>query len=112
MKRFTIRDETVHAAFDTLQDHVEPAAAARAERERRDYAVKQIKAKIFLGAEGTVAEREAIALASTEYNDAVQAHCDAVERDEYYRNTKSKCEAIIEAWRSCQATERAMAKVG
>jgi xanthine dehydrogenase iron-sulfur cluster and FAD-binding subunit A len=112
MAHFSIKDETVHAAFDTLQANVEPAAAARAEKERRDYAVKQIKAKIFLMAEGTVAEREALAIASKEYNEAVQAHCDAVESDEYYRNTKSKCEAIIEAWRSCQATERAMGKVG
>lgn len=34
--RFTIRDETVHMAFDMLENHAQPAAAAKAMRERRE----------------------------------------------------------------------------
>ena len=111
MNRFTIRDETVHAAFDALESHAQPAAAARAMRERREDERRAIKAKAFLHATGTVAEREAKSLLDEAYQQACERYYAAVEADEEYRNTRSKCEAIIEAWRSCQANYRAMGKV-
>lgn len=47
--RFIIRDETVHAAFDTLEAHAQPAAAAKAMRERREDERKAAKARAVLG---------------------------------------------------------------
>jgi regulator of protease activity HflC (stomatin/prohibitin superfamily) len=109
--RFTIRDETVHAAFDTLDANTQPAAAARAMRERREDEAKAAKAKAFLQAAGSVAEREARAILSEEYYQARERYYAAVEADEEFRNERSKCEAIIEAWRTVQSNYRAMGKV-
>lgn len=109
--RFTIRDETVHAAFDALEAHAQPAAAARAMRERRDDERRAAKGRAFLAASGTVAEREALSLIDEGYRIACEGFYAAVEADEEYRNQRSKCEAIIEAWRSVQANWRVMGKV-
>jgi hypothetical protein len=111
MGNFFIRDETVRDAFDTLEIQAQPAAAAKAMRERREDQRKAAKARIFLKATGSVAEREASALLSEEYQIACEAYYAAVEADEEYRNTRSKCEAIIEAWRTCQSNFRAMGKI-
>ena len=109
--RFTIRDETVHAAFDMLESHAHDAAVAKAMRERREDESKAAKAKAFLRATGSVAEREATAILTEEYRRARELYYEAVEADEEYRNQRSKCEAIIEAWRTCQSNFRAMGKV-
>lgn len=109
--RFTIRDETVHAAFDALEAHAQPAAAARAMRERREDERRAAKARAFLQATGTVAEREALSLLDEEYRQSCERFYAAVEADEEYRNQRSKCEAIIEAWRTVQSNYRAMGKV-
>jgi len=109
--RFTIRDETVHAAFDMLEKHAQPAAAAKAMRERREDERKAIKARAFLKATGSVAEREAHAILTEEYRIACEGFYAAVEADEEYRNQRNKCEAIIEAWRTVQSNYRAMGKV-
>jgi hypothetical protein len=111
MATFIIRDETVHAAFDMLESHAQPAAAAKAMRERREDERKAAKARAFLKATGSVAEREATAILTEEYQIACEGFYAAVEADEEYRNQRSKCEAIIEAWRTCQSNFRAMGKV-
>lgn len=109
--RFTIRDETVHAAFDMLESNAQPAAAARAMRERREDERRAAKARSFLKATGTVGERDAHSILTEEYQQASERYYAAIEADEEFRNTRSKCEAIIEAWRTCQSNYRAMAKV-
>ncbi|MBZ9807648.1 hypothetical protein [Mesorhizobium sp. ESP-6-2] len=111
MMRFTIRDETVHGAFDMLESHAQPAAAARAMRERRDDERRAAKARAFLKATGTVAEREALSVLDEGYQIACESFYAAVEADEEYRNQRSKCEAVIEAWRTVQSNYRAMGKV-
>ena len=111
MKRFVILDETVHAAFDALDANAQPAAAARAMRERREEEKRQAKARAFLEATGTVAEREAASVLGEDYRQACERFYAAVEADEEYRNERSKCEAIIEAWRTVQSNYRAMGKV-
>jgi hypothetical protein len=45
------------------------------------------------------------------YQQACERFYAAVEADEEYRNQRSKCEAVIEAWRTVQSNYRAMAKV-
>ncbi len=109
--RFTIRDETVHMAFDMLEDHAQPAAAAKAMRERREDEKRAAKARAFLKASGSVAERDAHSLLSEDFKLACERFYAAVEADEEYRNQRGKCEAIIEAWRTCQSNYRAMGKI-
>lgn len=111
MATFTIRDETVHLAFNMLEDHAQPAAAAKAMRERREDEKKAAKARAFLHATGTAGERDAASILSEDYRQACERFYAAVEADEEYRNQRSKCEAIIEAWRTCQSNYRAMSKV-
>ena len=111
MGRFTITDETVHAAFNMLEENAEPAAHARAMKERREDERKAAKARAFLASSGNVAERDAQALLSDSYIEASEAYYTAVEADEHYRNQRSKCEAIIEGWRTVQSNWRAMGKV-
>lgn len=109
--RFIIRDETVHAAFDMLESHAQPAAAAKAMRERREDERRAAKARAFLKATGTAGERESHSLLDEDYRQACERFYAAVEADEEYRNQRSKCEAIIEAWRTVQSNFRAMGKV-
>jgi len=109
--RFNIKDETVHAAFDMLESHAQPAAAARAMRERCDDQRRAARARGFLKATGNVAEREAQSVLTEEYSSACERFYEAVEADEEFRNQRSKCEAIIEAWRTVQSNFRAMGKV-
>ena len=111
MATFIIRDETVHAAFDMLESHAQPAAAARAMRERREDERRAAKAKAFLLATGTAGEREAQSVLDEDYRLACERFYAAVEADEEFRNQRSKCEAIIEAWRTVQSNFRAMGKV-
>ena len=107
-----ISDKMVQMAFDWLKDNAGKAAQAKAARIRAEHGVKKAKAHAFLAAEGTVAEREAKAIASDDYDEAADAECQAIEQDEFYRNQKDKAIAIIEAWRSEQANLRALGKVG
>lgn len=103
----------VEAAFDWLKDNAGAAAAAKAERIRAEYATKQAKARLFLECgESSVAAKEAWAIIQPEYDKAVEREAEAVEIDEFHRNQRSKAEAIIEAWRTEQASLRAMTKVG
>jgi len=111
MARFIIMDETVHAAFDWLDANCDRAAAARAMRERGADEKKIAKARAFVDATGSVAERDALSILSEGYKIACEAEYEAIEADEFFRRHTSKCSAIIEAWRSCQANERAMARV-
>ena len=112
MTRFTITSESVHAAFEWLESNAGEGAAAKAMRQRCEDAKKAAKARAFLQAAGNNAEREATAILSAEYEEACNSEYKAIETDELFRNQRSKCAAVIECWRSCQATERQMAKVG
>ena len=80
-------------------------------RERREEEKRQAKARAFLRATGSVAERDAHSLLDETYQHACEAFYAAIEADEEYRNQRSKCEAVIEAWRTVQSNYRAMGKV-
>lgn len=106
-----VDDRTVQAAFDWLHENREASAASKAMRIRTEYAVKQAKAKAFLAASGNNAEREAKALVSDEVATAIEEEIRAIEADEFHRNQRSRCSAIIEAWRTEQSNLRTMAKI-
>lgn len=107
-----VTDKMIHAAFDWLNDHAAPAAAAKAERIRAEHNVKRVKARLFLAAPGgSVAERDAWAMSQAEFGDAVDREAEAVRNDEFHRGERTKCEAIIEAWRTESANFRTMGKV-
>lgn len=106
-----VADELVQRAFDWLIENSETSAQAKAARIRAEHALKRVKAQQFLSNKGTIAERDAKAIASQEYDDAVEAECAAVETDEFHKNQRNKAIAIIEAWRTEQSNMRAMGKI-
>lgn len=107
-----IPDVMIEAAFEWLQENTGPAAAAKADRIRAEYATKRVKARLFLEAEGTVAERDAQSLAHPDFGAVVKEEAEAVRLDEWHRNQRNKSEAIIEAWRTEQSSMRALGKIG
>ena len=111
MSRFVIQDKTVQHAFDVLTQSVEAGAIARAMRERREDEKKEAKARAFLASEGSVAEREARSLLDADYKQACTAFYDAVQSDEEWRANRSRCEAIIQAWQTSSANQRAVGKI-
>ena len=110
MSHFVVLDETVRQAFEQLRNYAFPAAKARADRERREGLVKAERARGFLEASGTVAEREARALQTDSYIVACEDWYAAIELDEQYRNLRSNAELVIEAWRSTNVDRRAREK--
>lgn len=107
-----VTEKMIHAAFDWLEDHASPAAAAKAERIRAEYGTKRVKARLFLEAPaGNISERDAWAMVQADFGTAVDREAEAVRNDEFFRAERTKCEAIIEAWRSEQANFRAMGKI-
>jgi len=107
-----ISDDMVQKAFDWLNENSNMAAGAKADRIRAEYGVKKAKAKVFLASAGTVAERESEAICSDEFSNAVEKEAEAVADDEFYRDNRSKCIAIIDAWRTEQSNLRGMSRVG
>lgn len=107
-----ISDNDIERAVHYLASNARNAAKARAERAYVEEYRKTVKAQLMrehsnepLGAQ----EREAYA--DPRYIQHLQAIKEAVEADEYNRWMMSAAEAKIEAWRSQQANQRALAKV-
>ncbi len=107
-----VSGKMVQDAFDWLQEHADTAAKAKAEKIRAEYNVKATRARLFTEYEGTVAERQASADHDGNTLAAYDREAKAVEKDEWHRVHRAKCEAIIEAWRTESANYRSMGKVG
>jgi hypothetical protein len=68
--------------------------------------LKQAKSHSFLLAEGTVAEREAKALSSVKYAEAVFAWTEALKAFKKIDNERNHEMRVIDIWRSLQANRR------
>lgn len=98
----------VETALDYLATNDEAAAAARAQRVRAEHERKRVRARLILASdEKTAGLREAWAEAHADYGAACEAEALAVEEDELHRNRRNKADAIIEFWRTQEATRRA-----
>jgi hypothetical protein len=107
---FHIPEDHVHHAFEVLkmQDH----AKARAAYEFTEKQLKVTLARAQLKAEGkTVGEREATALASSDYAKALEAFRAVAEVYHVARDRREAAAAIIDAWRTQQSDLRAMGRV-
>lgn len=106
-----IPDAHVQHAFDLLKS--QSHASARAAYEFADKNLKVVLAKATLAANGkTVGEREATALASPEYERALNAFRLIAETYYKERDRRDAASAVIEAWRTQQSDLRAMGRVG
>jgi hypothetical protein len=103
-----ITDQMMEEALDFLAMSSEHLAQARANRVRAEHARKRVRANLILNSlEKSVVLREADAETDQRYAEAVDAECEMIRLDEYYRAERNRCDAIIEAWRSEQANARA-----
>lgn len=108
---FVIPESHVQHAFDVLKGNEH--AAARAAYEFSEKQLKVILAKAAGASNASSAtQRESEALRSEEYERALNAFklvCEA-----YYkaRDRREAAVAIIDAWRTQQSDQRAMARVG
>ena len=84
-----ISDEMVENALEYLAKSSELIAAARALRLRAEFERKQVRSRLFLSAEGTVAFKEAYSESHAEYVVACQKEIEAAEKDELYRFERS-----------------------
>jgi len=68
--------------------------------------LKQAKSHAFLLAEGTVAEREAKALSSENYEKAVEKYADAFKKFKTLDNQRNHEIRIIDIWRTLSSNRR------
>lgn len=112
MSNSFIPDSKAMLAFDWLKDNAGTAAAARAERERAEWNLKQVKARLQRTSnEATVQAREDSALIHPDFQEAVDRLCEAIRADEEFRNNRNRAEALLDAWRTASANERIFSKV-
>jgi predicted NAD-dependent protein-ADP-ribosyltransferase YbiA (DUF1768 family) len=109
-----ISDAKLDTALGWLAKNAEAAAKARAERVYLDEwlpALRAQKAAAFMEAGDSASAADIKAKASPEYAEALTGYREAVEKDERFRWDRTRADALIEIWRSEQATRRTMEKV-
>lgn len=103
-----ITDDMIEAALNFLATASEATAASRAQRLRKEFARKRVRASLIMLSSHTTANlREAWAESHPDYERACEEEADALEQEEYYRSERNKADSIIEAWRTEQASQRA-----
>jgi len=107
MSKF-ISDFMMEEALTFLATHSALGAEARSDRFKAEHARKRIRANLILNSnEKTSAMKEAWAEQHELYIEAIDNEAEAIRNDEYYRAERNRADAIIEAWRSEQANQRA-----
>ena len=101
-----ISDDRLQKSLTYLSETDEPAAKARALVKALEQRRKTVKAFVFLSSSGTMAEKEAKAYASPEYEEVTEAIENAVADSELYFNKRSTESLIVEVWRTTQANRR------
>jgi len=106
-----IPDSHVEHAFELLKSQTH--ATARAAYEFAEKHLKVILAKAELSADAkTVGERQATALASPEYERALNDFKLVAENYHRERDRREAASAVIDAWRTQQSDLRSMGRVG
>jgi hypothetical protein len=101
-----ISDDRLQKALRYLAETDEPAAKAKALVKALEQRRKTVKAYQFIQATGTMAEKEAAAYASAEYEEITEAIENAVADSELYANKRMTESLIVEIWRTVQANRR------
>jgi len=102
-----ISEDRLAKALTYLAETDEPLAHLKAEAERQKFKAEAIKAAIVLTAEGTVAEKQAQAVGSQQYTDAMNEYFRLTEEHDAVKNKRSTEVIVVEVWRSLNASRRA-----
>jgi hypothetical protein len=98
--------QRMEAAMDFLAESDLPFAQEKMELEKAEILRKRIRARIFLAADGTVAERQAKAEVAPETETADDAYCMCVKAYESLKARRQRAELVLEIWRSLEASRR------
>jgi len=101
-----ISDDRVEKAMFYLSETDIPAAEAKAKAKALETYGKTVKAFGFLESLGTVAEREAKSVITTEYKEYITMYEKAVVVSETFSNKRATEAGVREVWRSLQANRR------
>ena len=101
-----ISDERAEKALRYLVETDEEAARAKADLVAAEEKRKTVRAVEFLRNSGTVAEREALSMASEGYESAVTAIEEKTYTYEALRLKRASEALVIEMWRSLNANKR------
>jgi hypothetical protein len=107
-----VTEAMLQAAFDYFNEQGPAAAQARADLVIAEYRRKKARAAIILASsERTMMLREAEAECHPDVYDATMAEADAVKAVEWHRHQRARADAIVEAWRTQEATVRGLSRV-
>jgi len=101
-----LNENRVEQALTKLSNSDEEHAAWAGQVKYLEEGIKQAKAHAFLLAEGTVAEREAKAVASLKFSEAVNAHTKAFVQFKKIDNERNHEMRIIDIWRTLSSNRR------
>ena len=97
----------------TFLRQAEGIAKARGEMVRTEKMLNHIKALVMAHSnEKSIGARESFAYASDRYKDAIDEYAKAVEAYEIFRAKREAAIALIDAWRSQEASRRGADRVG
>ena len=101
-----LTEERSEEALHYLMETDEECAILKTETERRDYKAKAVQSAIFKRSSGTVAERQALAECSDEYDRAMEDYFNALQAFEVIKNKRFTEEKVWDTWRTIQANQR------
>ena len=101
-----LNENRIEEALIKLSSTDQSHAALGGQVKYLEEALKQAKAHSFLLAEGTVAEREAKALSSVKYAEAVTAWTEALKNFKKIDNERNHEIRIIDIWRTLSSNRR------
>ena len=99
-------ENRIELALTRLADTNELHAALGGQMDYLDFGIKQAEAHAFLLAEGTVAERTAVAKASQQVKDALDAWLQAKVQFKKIDNERQHEQRVIEIWRTLSSNRR------
>ena len=105
-----LTEEVIDSAFQWLLASSEEIAMARGNVIRTEFKAKKTHARLYLQATGTIESKKAQATDSPEYEVAMEAYATAMEVWERAQDQRNRAELIIEAYRTEQASERALGR--
>lgn len=106
-----ISEKALDAAFDWLVENPSIVGMARGNVLRKHFQYKKVYAELFREANGSVAQKDAEVLVNPRYEAAYEEYVQAESHWEMLRDQRNKCQTIIEAWRSEEASTRFVDKV-
>lgn len=101
-----ISEERAEKALRYLVDTDEPCALAKAEMERAEYGWKATREAVFTHAEGTVAERQAIAATHHATKESHERYCAAVALYAKMANKRETERIVLDVYRTLCANRR------